>query len=262
MNPDETPNTDRESYEKRIHELEKELERYKAYFEIASTQGHGLRVPLSSVIGFSSVLLELTSLTEEQADDVKLILQNGYFLLETINHFINLAKLISSRMELQPRPDNIREFADGIIQNLSKKAVEKKITLSLFVEQEIAELVQYDHRCLQIVLYDLVTDSIKFSQAGKVEVFLKLMQVETADFLHFEVFSPQMEIPVAAIGRLQKFFDGTGNHTELISHISLNLINAKLLCDLMQGKIWVESQEQGVAFHFTIPYVPSVADGH
>lgn len=260
MNSDETPPLDIEAYESRIRKLEQELAWHKTYFEFVRATALEQRNAMSPIIGFSHLLLETTVLTEVQTEYVESLLYLGaYPLLHKNNRFVDINRVIAGKQELHPEYFDIRALLNQLIQDLSHLAARRKTTLVIEVDPQIAEFIEGDVSSVRQIFYDLVEGSIGY-KPGKVEACLKLTQVEMINFLHFSIVTTAMRYSPESLAQLHKFFEAPTFQIELIPSHSLEMVRAKLFCDLMQGKIWVESQgEQGITFHFMLRYILGTA---
>ncbi|MDD3245285.1 MAG: response regulator [Methanosarcina sp.] len=221
--------------------------------EFLANMSHELRTPLNSIIGFSDILLErfFGELNEKQLRYVNNISSSGKHLLGLINDILDLSKVEAGKMELHYSEFSIGSVFEEVKTTLSPLAKVKSLEMDFNVESDFADL-QADRGRLTQILYNLVSNAIKFSlEGGKVSVqckqsgnlaFFSVMDtgigISSED--HKKLFQPFTQIDAS----LSRQYCGTG--------LGLSLV--KKLVNLHQGDIWVESElEKGSTFMFTIP---------
>lgn len=141
----------------------RELDRLKSMF-IAS-MSHELRTPLNSIIGFSSILREewLGPLTEEQKENLTVILMAGKHLLELINDVIDLSKIEAGMLEAQPESFALPDVVNEAVKTVKQDAGAKGLRISAEAE---SLLLFTDRRRLLQCLLNLLSNAVKFSDAG------------------------------------------------------------------------------------------------
>ena len=241
--------------ENRVAQLEKEVEFYKSVYFFLALITHELRTNISPVIGFPLLLLHETSLTEKQKEYVNTLLISGaYPLLEQINKFADFSKLIAERIELEEGFVNLQTVIEKLLERYLPKAKEKGLDLQVLPTPEFHIPFKCDQLRLEQVLDELINNAIRFTQKGKVEITSKLSHAESGQFIDFEVIDTGKGISPEKLAMLSEFFN-TSRPTMDPFLVSLGLMNVKLLCNLMKGKISIKSQiDGGSVFRFSLPY--------
>ena len=226
--------------------------------EFLATMSHELRTPLNSILGFSDVLANAENLTEKQNRYVDNIQTSGKVLTALINDLLDLAKIESGKMELQPVEFQIGDLVERQVGSLAPLAERKNINLSWEVDADVPSLIQ-DPGKLQQIMNNLLSNAIKFTpEGGRVSVWagkyrdqkLELMVEDTGigipleeQALIFEKFRQGDTVP-GHRDRLVREFEGTG----------LGLSIVKELCKLLGGEILLESEfGKGSTFRVRIP---------
>ena len=128
---------------------------------------HEIRTPMNAIIGFSDVLAD-QELTAEQREYVGLIRDSGHHLLELINGILDLSKIEAGRIQVELcdcKPAAVLRSVEAMTRTLAeKKGLEFKITCS----PDVPELVHTDCSRLRQCLVNLVSNAIKFTEAGHV----------------------------------------------------------------------------------------------
>jgi signal transduction histidine kinase len=255
--------------------------------EFLANMSHELRTPLNHILGFSELLYheQLGSLTEEQRDYLNDVIGSGRHLLSLINDLLDLAKVESGRMELTLAPAEVRAILETGIKMVSELAARKQIKLSLDCE-ELPGKVLLDERTIRQILFNLLTNAIKFTPSGG-WVLLKCrlrdrvvlpgpfagnrplsedvgaqagmkaeQRVRTGPFLEFSVQDRGIGIRPEDLSRLfERFVQLEPQLSHSIQGTGLGLALSRHLVELHGGSIWVESPGlgQGSTFIFIIP---------
>ena len=158
-----------EELQQRAIELQ-ELDRLKSGF--LANMSHELRTPLNSILGFADVILmELDGpLTPNMNDDLKLIQKNGQHLLHLINDVLDMAKIESGRMNLNPEKFNVHEMLEEVNSITSTLASERNISLFIDNDSDRELEIFADNTRLRQVMINLVNNAIKFTENGKIAI--------------------------------------------------------------------------------------------
>jgi signal transduction histidine kinase len=246
----------------------------RAKSEFLANMSHELRTPLNHIIGFSELVLDRSfgELNEIQEEYLKDVHESSKHLLSLINDILDLSKIESGKMDLELEEIYLPEVFDKSIQMFREKALKHQIGLSSEIEG-IPEFIRADARKIKQVLYNLLSNAMKFTPDGG-NVCLSAQLVEYRgrpggrrraenewegmgrryvqcsvsdtgigvgpDFQQL-IFSPFQQVDSS----LSRRYQGTG----------LGLSLSQSIVELHGGKIWVESEGQGKGsvFSFTLP---------
>lgn len=144
-----------------------ELDQLKSMF-IAS-MSHELRTPLNSIIGFSSILQDewLGPMSDEQKENLAIILRSGKHLLNLINDVIDVSKIEAGKLDVRREEFDLGDLMREALQYVDKDIREKGLELG--VELQPLRLVTDRRRLLQCVI-NLLTNSVKFTERGSITV--------------------------------------------------------------------------------------------
>ncbi|MGB9929292.1 MAG: response regulator [Methanosarcina sp.] len=222
--------------------------------EFLANMSHELRTPLNSIIGFSDILLEQVfgELNERQLKYINNISTSGKHLLELINDILDLSKVEAGKMELHYSEFSINAVFAEVRTVLTPLAQEKSLEIDFNIES--VETLEADRSRLLQILYNLVSNAVKFTpEGGKVSVLCKksgnrglISVTDTGIGISPEdqkkLFQPFMQLDAST----SKQYCGTG----------LGLALVKKIVALHEGDIWVESDiEKGSTFTFAIPLI-------
>jgi len=238
---------------KRAKELE-ELDRLKSAF--LANMSHELRTPLNSILGFTDVMVEGLDgpLTEHMDNDLRLIQKNGQHLLHLINDVLDMAKIESGRMNLNPENFKVHSVFDEAISITSTFAHEKKLSL-LIDESSDPEIGIYaDNTRLRQVMINLVNNAIKFTDTGKIA--LSVTRMDDARIL-ISVKDTGMGIPPHQLETVfQEFSQVDTSTTRKAGGTGLGLPISRRLVEMHGGRLWVEStgvEGEGSTFLVEMP---------
>jgi CheY-like chemotaxis protein len=227
--------------------------------DFLANMSHELRTPLNSVIGFSEVLQDqmFGPINEKQQEYVNNILTSGRHLLSLINDILDLSKVESGKMELEPSAFLLRESLDASMMMLREKALKSGIEIHLDLAPEADVSIVADQRKLKQILFNLLSNAVKFIPAGG---SVNVSAVRDVDFIEITVADTGIGIREEDIQKLfQSFTQLESVYTKGFEGTGLGLALTRQLVELHGGRIWVKSEfGAGSRFSFTIPLTQAV----
>jgi signal transduction histidine kinase len=220
-----------------------------------------LRTPLHSIIGFTNVLQDqlVGSLNDQQMEYVNNILSSGKHLLLLINDILDLSKIESGQMELDLSIFSIRELLEDSIKMLRKKAHEGGNEINLNIGGGADVQIVADQRRLKQILFNLVSNAIKFSMAAGV---VDVSAVLDGDFIEITVGDTGIGIKEEELPKIfHAFTQLEPAMSKKFEGIGLGLALSRQLVELHGGRIWVKSRfGTGSRFSFTVPLIQAISD--
>lgn len=237
---------------KAAHEEALQASRAKSAF--LANMSHEIRTPMNAIIGLTNLCLE-EGLSPTQREFLENVSESADSLLGIINDILDLSKIEAGLLDFDPQPFSLRELLEQVGKTLSFRAHAKNTELTFDVDPSIPGLILTDSLRLRQVLLNLLSNAIKFTKDGTVEVRVHLLEQASDDLrLQIEVEDSGIGIPADRLESIFEAFTQADNSTTRhYGGTGLGLTIAASLVDLMEGKLWVESEVgRGSKFSFTM----------
>jgi two-component system sensor histidine kinase RpfC len=223
----------------------------RAKSRFLATMSHELRTPLHAIIGMAD-LLRVSPLRSEQQDMVRTVRSAGQTLLEMIGDLLDIAKIESGPMTVEPAPFDLHALLATVRSLLYHQAHSKGLDLHLVVDPAVPYPLHGAARSLQQILVNLVANAVKFTDAGSVAIKVSAEAVEPDKvMLRIDVQDTGIGIPLRAQEYIfDRFAQADDSATRRHGGTGLGLAIARQLANLMGGFLVVNSTP-GVGSCFT-----------
>ncbi|RVU33543.1 response regulator [Rheinheimera riviphila] len=204
---------------------------------------HEIRTPINAVIGLSR-LANKTSLTLEQQDYLSKIQESGEVLLSLVNDILDFSKIEAGKLELEITRFSLDKVLQRAVNLNALKAHAKSLELICNVDPALPAMLMGDPLRIQQILVNLISNAVKFSDRGVIGIQVKLLQQQDNQLsLQLAISDHGIGItPEQQQGLFQSFSQADDSITRKYGGSGLGLAICKQLCELMGGKIWLESQ--------------------
>jgi signal transduction histidine kinase len=237
-----------------IAELEAE-NASRAKGDFLSHMSHEIRSPLNAVIGMINFANEETDINAiktylEKADNA------AKHILGVINDILDMSKIEANKLELSDSEFNFGKMITNIVDITSVRAKEKHQQIAVNMGPDIPSIVICDELRLAQVITNLMTNAIKFTpENGKIQLNAeKLEEKDDEVTIKVEVVDSGIGISPEQQTKLFSAYNQADRTTaKLFGGTGLGLAISKRIIELMQGKIWIESElGKGAKFIFTL----------
>jgi len=219
-----------------------------------ANMSHELRTPLNAILGFSSLLRSDDSISEDQRRSLDIINRSGEHLLGLICDVLEMAKVEAGNAKVDSEPFDLGTMVRDIMDMMRVRAAEKDLRIILDQSSQFPRVVRADAPKLRQILINLVSNAVKFTDAGGVTVRLGVREVDSSSLtLIIEVEDTGVGISAEESGRVFDPFVQVGS-SRLQVGTGLGLAITREYTELMGGRIDLESEPgKGSLFRVEIP---------
>lgn len=220
-----------------------------------TTMSHEIRTPLSGMLGMLEVL-SLSKLDREQSTTLQAAWESGKGLLRIVSDILDWSKIDEGKLTIVPRPTSLPQVLQEVINTYSRVASSKNLRLWHHTDPRIAPAHLVDALRLSQVLNNFVSNAIKFTTQGGIELRADLLEsIESGERIRFSVKDTGVGIPKQVQQQLfQRYKQESADTARLYGGTGLGLAICRRLTDLMDGQIELDS-EPGIGSTFSITLV-------
>ncbi len=236
-----------------FHNISHEIEVDRMKTEFISLASHQLRTPLSAMKWTAEMLISGDGgmLNSEQREFVTNIYQSNEKMIALVNSLLNISRIESGRIIIDPKPTNLQPLIDGIVKDFKNMLAKRQQKLEVKIEPNLP-LINLDSRLIEEVFKNLISNALKYSpDQGKVSISVTKKDRDIV----CQVADHGYGIPESAKEHLfQKFFRAENAIKKDVDGNGLGLYLVKSIVESSGGKIWFESKiDQGSVFWFSLP---------
>ena len=223
--------------------------------QFLANMSHEIRTPLNGVLAMAQVMA-ISGMEPEQRERLDVIRRSGETLLTLLNDILDVSKIEAGKLELEPSEFDAGELAGSVHAAFAPIAATKGIDYRLTVHEDAGGVRLGDCDRLRQIVTNLISNAVKFTDAGEVSVELSGLGAGGAEGLRMIVRDSGIGIPAAKLPQLfQKFTQVDSSTTRRYGGTGLGLAICHELAQLMGGRVWGESVEgEGSVFTLELPF--------
>jgi signal transduction histidine kinase len=215
---------------------------------------HEFRTPLTSIIGFSRILLDRVfgPLNSKQIEYLEIINESGKHLLELVNDFLDISKIDADKEVVYPEKITVEDICRASMSILQEKAREKDLEFNLVIDEKI-DFCLADRRRLKQILINLLSNAIKFTEMGSVTLKVTPQQEKIV----FSVIDTGIGIAKSDRDKLFQPFQQLKSHLHTrYNGTGLGLALSRKLAKLQGGDLCFTSElGKGSCFNLYLPRI-------
>jgi len=228
----------------------------KAKSQFLANMSHELRTPLNAIIGYSEMLIEeVAELGEMQLDsDLEKINLAGKNLLLLISAVLDLSKIEAGKMQLYYEDVRVNSLIEEIIDIITPLAEKNNNVISVDCPENV-KIIHIDVMKLRQSLLNLMSNAVKFTENGKIELIVSQKTVGINEWISFEVQDTGIGLSEKQLNSLFiAFSQADSSTTRLYGGTGLGLAISRSYCRLLGGDITVKSKKNvGSKFTISLP---------
>jgi len=227
----------------------------QAKSQFLATMSHEIRTPLNAVLGLNELMLH-SNLDSQQRRHAELIGSSGRLLLALINDILDVSRIEAGHLQLTSAPFSLRPAVEGVVALMRERAVSKGLALRLGFKPNEDALIHGDVIRIQQILFNLIGNAVKFTDAGTVQVDVVVEPgADGALTLHLVVSDTGIGIAESAMPTLfDRFTQADSTTMRRYGGSGLGLAITREIVQMMGGRIVTTSTPgQGSRFAISLP---------
>ncbi|MBU1001618.1 MAG: PAS domain S-box protein [Proteobacteria bacterium] len=229
--------------------------------EFLANMSHEVRTPLNGILGMAELTM-LGDLDAEQRECLEMIRESGRNLLAILNDLLDISKIEAGRLETEQREFSLAEVLRQVQVHFGAQAARQGLEFAIQSDPAAPDALLGDDVRIRQVLFNLVGNSLKFTDQGGITVRVECLDTSASDGALRLLFCVQ-DTGIGISDAFQAvvfepFTQADGSFTRKYQGTGLGLGIVKRLVTLMGGSVTLDSAEgQGTSVYFTLPATPS-----
>lgn len=237
--------------------LQKNIEKSSnAKLDFLYNMSHDIRSPMNAIVELSKSLRDIDEFNEESIRaDIKSIKFSCNNLVEIVNNILDINKIASGNESVQAKEYNLNKLLADLPYVIETRIGSKPIKLEFDIDQNIASKLEGDTTKIYRVIMNILTNSVKYTEVGKIRMIIKGDVTGNVQNLHIKISDTGYGIKKEDYDKMFTKFNRLDDATDnAIEGTGLGLVITKKYVDSMGGKIWFESEYgAGTIFYIDLP---------
>jgi signal transduction histidine kinase/ActR/RegA family two-component response regulator len=236
----------------------------RAKSEFLANMSHEIRTPMTAILGFADYLDDSTLDRTGSQDALQTIKRNGEHLLAIINDILDLSKIESGKLVIEQVRCSPRQIVADVIELLQVRIAAKGLAATTHFDPRVPPHVLTDPTRLRQIVLNLVSNAVKFTETGGVQVIVRWRdQNESRPLLQIDVVDTGIGMTPDQMSRLfQPFTQADSSTTRRFGGSGLGLAISHRLAEMLGGTITASSVcGAGSTFQLLLPTPAVAADG-
>ena len=233
----------------------------KAKSDFLSNMSHEIRTPMNAIMGFSETILNDKKVNVENAKkDIEHIYIASSNLLEIMNNILDISRIETGEEKLDNKDYSIGNIVLELKSIIDARINNPKVKFITNVDENIPSKLFGDKTKVFQILLNILSNSVKYTEVGKIELYVTADVKGNNANLHFKVSDTGFGIKEEDYDKIFEKFSRLDNATRNeIEGTGLGLVITKKLVNLLDGKIWFESQ-YGAGTTFYVDITQQIVD--
>lgn len=245
--------TERKTLERKLSEAKHKAEtndKLKSTF--LANVSHEIRTPLHGIIGFAQILKEQGISNQERSQYLDIIISSGNKLMTIISNIIDISMLDANQLSILETECNLQKLLQEIYESydIVRKRENKNFSFSIEYEIDQPFVLNVDEYRFKQIFSNLIDNAFKFTEKGEVKIGCRFFEGELLCYVKDSGIGISSENLIKVFDRFKQVEE---NNNRSYSGNGLGLSICKGLLDLMGGRIWAISKENGSDFYFSFP---------
>ncbi|MBS0261146.1 MAG: PAS domain S-box protein, partial [Planctomycetes bacterium] len=232
--------------------------------EFLANMSHELRTPLTAITGYADLLSAPEQRSTQDIKWARQILRSARHLGMLLDDILDLAKVEAGRIKVENRPCEIKSLVEEVAEMFRPQAIEKLLEFRVEHDPAIPQWILLDPTRLRQVLTNLVSNALKFTQVGRVQIIVKRRYSESVtedDEIEISVVDSGVGMTTDQLQQLFQPFQRLHQQTLTVPGTGLGLAISHRLVELMRGRFDIASEPaKGTRFSIILPLQEVAAD--